>query len=73
MRGKWISIKDRYPEDNETVLVCSEHLEDILPEICYFDEADKLFFSVRGYRRYPYVVTHWLPLPPTLNADRDKC
>ena len=68
MKDKWISIKDRYPQDDETVLVCNEHLGDILPEMCYFDEAEKLFFSIRNCAWYPYLITHWLPLPKPVHA-----
>ncbi len=55
--SKWVSVKDRLPEVNESVLVCDG--AEIWVDYMYKSHDDeRLYFSV-----VEYGVTHWMPLP----------
>ena len=65
---KWISVKDRLPEEFESVLVCNlngitQDERDI--EIAILHE-DKIFYYVAPWNYDLFSIakaTHWMPLP----------
>ena len=53
-RMRWISVKDRLPEDDQTVLVFLN------------DNCDLMFYEDGLWRGKEYIdwkPTHWMPLP----------
>lgn len=60
---EWTSVKDRLPEEGETVLVFGYWHEKFQPLMCYLSPHRKgeWFTSVAGQQ--VYTVTHWMPLP----------
>ena len=56
---KWISVKDRLPEDDRNVLVYDDH--DIQFWVAWHDESNNKWYTQEGDR--VYGVTHWMPLP----------
>ena len=54
---EWISLKDRLPEDQEEVLVCTRSKNGIRNIDMGYMAFDR--FIHRGYAE----VTHWMPLP----------
>ena len=60
---EWISVKDRLPEEGETVLVFGYWHEKFQPLMCYLSPHRKgeWFTTVAGQQ--VYTVTHWMPLP----------
>ena len=55
--SKWISVKDRLPEDQEEVFVCTRSKNGNR-------NIDKGYLSVdRFIHRRSADVTHWMPLP----------
>jgi hypothetical protein len=73
MWPKWISVKDRLPSSDETVLFCVTLFEDEKRFLYYFghycpekahlnkNEHAKLFLDED---EIGHGATHWLPLPP---------
>ena len=61
--NEWISVKDRLPEEGETVLVFGYWHEKFQPLMCYLSPHRKgeWFTTVAG--QHVYTVTHWMPLP----------
>lgn len=76
---EWIASEDRLPEETGLYLCVlkmdeselgvdetnkerfSHHQSDQDYRICqYYDEEDKYFH----HRAFPYIVTHWMSLPP---------
>ena len=57
---KWISVKDRLPEDDDDVLIFSN--ERVIFVGCY---KNGQWISYSLYAIYGNVVTHWMPLPST--------
>lgn len=67
----WISIKERYPENEQKVVFYIKERE-----LCYvgdFEEEDEIMNvkrknvfreSVNGWWFEDEEITHWLPLPP---------
>lgn len=54
---QWISIKDRLPEDQEEVLVCTRSKNGVR-------NIDKGYMAIdRFIHRGRAEVTHWMPLP----------
>lgn len=77
MSMEWIKTSERLPEDEKTVLVYREALNDIIFAEClvldsghkrrwYYDRTE--FFAGKD------LVTHWQPLPkpPTEEATNDQ-
>ena len=55
--GQWISVKDRLPEDQEEVLVCTCSKNGIR-------NIDKGYMAIDHFiHRGRAEVTHWMPLP----------
>ena len=55
---EWVSVKDRMPEDGETVLT----YKDGIVEIQEFDKRRKGWLS-KGWFWSMATVSHWMPLP----------
>ena len=54
---EWISVKDRLPEDQEEVLVCTRSKNGVR-------NIDKGYMAIdRFIHRGRAEVTHWMPLP----------
>ena len=59
MDQQWISVKDRLPEENETVLAYDGDF--VEPSVFYGDHG---FYELDKYEADPLCgVTHWMPLP----------
>ena len=55
--AEWISVKDRLPEDQEEVLVCTRSKNGVR-------NIDKGYMAIdRFIHRGTAEVTHWMPLP----------
>lgn len=58
--NKWISVKDRLPEDYEKVLTCDA--KGNIHIFFHFHQFVYPFGIDASDERY-YEVTHWMPLP----------
>lgn len=60
---KWISVKDRLPEDRHSVLVYCPHNKCIYT--AYYDDFNDewYYFGCGGGIEVYYTVSHWMPLP----------
>lgn len=58
--GDWISIKEKLPEYDKSVLICYSKQQDIT--IAWLAE-DIECFEDDDYMYYMSEVTHWMPLP----------
>lgn len=77
MKTEWISVKDKMPRYNETVLVYrSSMAEPILADkyAGYYGEDDDEWYE--GWVRYGKdlkgndLITHWMPLPEPPKEDK---
>lgn len=59
---KWISVKDRLPEEGETVLC---YYESDLIGVC--TRLHKIWEDSYGYWESDDAITHWMPLPEPPN------
>lgn len=59
MESKWISVKDRLPDDNESYLVCDLVTGEYLPDRGFFEDGEWHIFGDPEFQ-----VTHWMPFPP---------
>lgn len=66
--SEWISVKDRLPEDDETILCCLEKAEDRLPVFAYYDKEKNLFWPLFSWQAVYICPTHWMSLPETPNS-----
>ena len=57
--GKWISVKDRLPEEFTNVLVCDVH-DDYVGKWEYKRNG---IWDNEGFSFYSSDITHWMPLP----------
>jgi hypothetical protein len=62
----WISIKDRLPDDHQTVLVVNNLWSTSETYTALYRKKCKLFISHEynsdSARAYPLNVTHWMPI-----------
>lgn len=68
--SKWISVKDRLPEDN-TDYLCYFGDHPLWPSIGIAPwRGERGFYSIEMQRPIPYI-THWmkLPLPPSQQEE----
>lgn len=56
----WISVKDRFPEDYEDVLTCSDHGN---IHIFNYSHTQKYPFNINPRLSNYYPVAYWMPLP----------
>jgi len=67
---KWISIKDRVPDDGVLVLILADSLDEDIP---YRDvgiyENNKWNVKLKPFAK---SVTHWMPFPPINNESERK-
>ncbi len=61
---EWISVKDRLPNDDESVLMMDEELS-CIPTIGWYEKNGDThgFFTADHCFRMRLIVTHWMPLP----------
>lgn len=72
--SKWVSTKDRLPEDREKVLIYSYKRQ---TQVGYLfkniEESPKYFFICdaehTGKRFNLYEISHWMPLPTPPNQE----
>jgi hypothetical protein len=57
--AKWISVKDRLPDDNESYLVCDLVTGEYLPDRGFLEDG---VWHISGDPEFQ--VTHWMPFPP---------
>lgn len=61
----WISVNDRLPEDDQTVLMC-EVGQSGLPLIGWYEvELSDIagFYMAHTFQNARVHITHWLPIP----------
>jgi hypothetical protein len=65
MSGEWISVSERYPEEDEDVLVFStDGMQDIrLAQMASFDGIMWRFCDMDDDDVDSFGITHWMPLP----------
>jgi hypothetical protein len=69
--NKWISVKDRLPEEDENVLFCSSQAKDDyfvgyrVQEGAYYDPEGQGITTLNILR----YCTHWMPLPAPPKED----
>lgn len=57
---EWISVKDRFPKNNEECLVAFKYSPNYAYELATYISNFRKFICWTGIRR---DVTHWMPLP----------
>ena len=57
---RWISVKERLPEDYEDVVIIMRNGASSWYRVAYREYGG---WSFGGGRRVPDEVTHWMPLP----------
>lgn len=75
---KWISVKDRLPEDNLNVLVYAigNNKNSVIAMTGY--THNMYGYNIEGWRSpwqyffYEYKITHWMPLPEAPKEDVKK-
>jgi hypothetical protein len=76
--NKWISVKDRLPEDGENVLVYNDdNSEDFIPYFTGYFHGGMWYSSYALYEEenfleVPSIVTHWMPLPEPPKDQQHK-
>ena len=55
---KWISVKERLPEDDENVMILSNER---ITFVGFYKNGQWISYSL--YAIYGNVVTHWMPIP----------
>jgi len=65
METKWISVKDRLPEDGVEVLITDgENIDVSFCELTYFgDDPNEMEWFGRISPWHFGNITHWMPLP----------
>ena len=67
MKDKWISVKDRLPDDDNEYLVWPYPNKDIhILTACFNCRSGKWiqdYYSGYNYEDFEPIVTHWMPLP----------
>jgi hypothetical protein len=59
--GTWISVKEKLPEGNDWVLVCSDKVMNCVMYSSEYGFFDATYAS--GNNIYIPGITHWMPLP----------
>ena len=67
---KWISVKDRLPNDLERVLVFEDG-QVTFGDVCHLYVDDQPIVEWHDYMWYPISPTHWMPLPPPPNCGAE--
>ena len=63
---KWISVKDRFPEDGGYFLCCYKDSLPFVASLFYYVNLENAF---RNFDREKLKVTHWMPLPDAPEAS----
>jgi hypothetical protein len=67
---KWISVKDRLPENRDDVLLCRKWWNEIRnPQMGWYNEVSGEWFDLSN--RVIHNVTHWMPLPEPPKEEKD--
>ena len=67
---KWISVSDRMPPVDETVLVCWDHAPDVEPDKEYTTIDENLDEYWPNCQDEP--PTHWMPIPKVIEAQEQS-
>ena len=75
---KWISVKDRLPDEDEQVLIFGLEGYDVGTYSPEGAETIQFLVSIDSssgfnYMNYHYCVSHWMPLPEPPKGDNDEC
>ena len=65
--SEWIKISERLPEDEKTVLVYREALDDMISAECLILDSGhkrRWFYDSTEFFAGMDLVTHWMSLPP---------
>lgn len=73
----WISVKDRFPENNVTVLAyCGKTRKYFVGNATKYHFSDEVYWRHEGARGAMYTVTskvtHWMPLPEP-PKEKNQC
>jgi len=67
MKDTWISVKDKIPEENISVIGCDINgitTDDREPIKCHREGKKYYWLNEYNYAEYvPVNITHWMPLP----------
>lgn len=58
--AEWISVKDRLPDKNGTVIGC--YIGGDMEFVVYYN-GEFLSYDEEGYPHKAHYITHWMPLP----------
>jgi hypothetical protein len=71
---EWISVKDRMPEDDVSILICSKRKT--ISKATYSSSMGRYNIADSDYWYNELDVTHWMPLPeppkPKDNISREE-
>ena len=67
---EWISVSDRMPPVDETVLVCWDHAPDVEPDKEYTTIDENLDEYWPNCQDEP--PTHWMPIPKVIEAQEQS-
>ena len=60
---EWVSIKEKNPEDDQTVLGWKKDQTSELPIICYYDAASDIFVALFTLQELYADIDYWMPIP----------
>ena len=62
---EWISVSDKLPEGDQTVLMIEKGQAGI-PVIGWYEELDCIpgFYPAHSFQTVRMHVSHWMPIPP---------
>ena len=70
---EWISVKDRLPEDDQTVFGHRIGRQAALPIICYYDKEENGFVPLFTWQAFVVEIDYWMPLPePPISSEASR-
>jgi hypothetical protein len=61
--SEWISVKERLPEDDQSVFGYRHGRIAAIPIICYYDSEEKAFIPLFTWQSCIVEIDCWMPLP----------
>ena len=63
---EWVSVKEKKPEDDHTVMGWKVGQGSRIPIMCYYDEEEKAFAALFSWQEMYIDIDYWayLPEPP---------